>query len=614
MLQGQAAYGSQRALDDDGVMAIGRNLFAILPEDAFDRGPQSRAQFRFVADARLDNRPELVARLGLAPGDHERLPDSALLFESLLKWGDDAVDHWVGEFAFAFWDGAKQHLLLGRDLLGLRPLYFHRGKHFFAFASMPSGLHSLEEVPYDFDSEFMAERLALLPRAGCRSHFKDIQRVEPAHVVRVTRDGLESHKYWRPPGPSPSAVRPQQYEEGLRSVVDQAVAAQLRGVGDTVATQLSGGLDSSTVTATAARLFPQGKVIAFTAVPRAGFNGPAPPETIANEGELAAATARMHPNIEHVLIENSGESPLEWLDRNFLYQQQPGANLSNAVWGQAIHRAAQSRGANTIFKASAGNLSISYSGLEWLPYLLSRGRLLKLARHGFHLARNGMPLLSIGARTFGPFLPGPVWMALRQLRGRTAGPMNYSAVNRANIADLRQKSEALAFDLAGRPRKDPYENRLWAISRGDGGNAYKGVLAEWGLSVRDPTADKRVIEYSLATPFEEFVRGGVPRSLARRAFVDRLPQEVAAWRLRGYQSADWYEALDRARPSVEQEVASIARCEAAAGALDIEWLKEAVSSWPKDGWHGDDVRTRYRLGLLRGISAGHFMRKVRGTN
>jgi asparagine synthase (glutamine-hydrolysing) len=169
MLQGQATYGSQRAQDDDGVLSLGRNLFALLPEDVHDRGPQSRSTFRMVADVRLDNRPELAARLGLAPAEQARLPDAALLFESLLKWGDEAVDHWVGEFAFAFWDGARRQLLLGRDILGLRPLYFHRGKDFFAFASMPSGLHALEDVPYDFDPEYMVETLALVPHVGGRS-------------------------------------------------------------------------------------------------------------------------------------------------------------------------------------------------------------------------------------------------------------------------------------------------------------------------------------------------------------------------------------------------------------------------------------------------------------
>ena len=192
--------------------------------------------------------------------------------------------------------------------------------------------------------------------------------------------------------------------------------------------------------------------------------------------------------------------------------------------------------------------------------------------------------------------------------------MSYSAVSLAEFGELRRKSTARAFDVAGRPRRDPYENRLWAYSQADGGNSYKGVLAEYGLSIRDPTGDKRVIEYSLAVPVEEFSRGGVPRSLARRAFADRLPQQVAASRVRGYQAADWHEGLDRARAEVEREIGSISRCSDVAAALDISWLRDAVDSWPDDGWDRFEVRDRYRLGLLRGISAGHFMRKVRGTN
>jgi asparagine synthase (glutamine-hydrolysing) len=381
-----------------------------------------------------------------------------------------------------------------------------------------------------------------------------------------------------------------------------------------VASELSSGLDSSTVTATAARLFFEGKLVAFTAVPRTGFSGAAPPNSIADESDLAAATARLYPNIEHVVIPNSGESPLKWLDRAFAYQQQPMANLANAVWGQAIHQAARERGANTILKASAGNLTSSYSGVEYLPLLLSQGRLPKLLDISSKLLRNGMRPLTLGANILGPFTPPTIWTALRRLTRRRTGIMSFSAVNRAQLEQVQLKSRDRGWDLAERPRRDPLENRIWALKRADGGNAYKGVLAEWGLSVRDPTADRRVIEYTLSVPYEEFLSGGVPRSLARRAFADRLPGGVINARVRGYQTADWYEALNGARSEIEEELALIMRCDAAAEALDFDWLDDCVRSWPIDGWERDDIRSKYRLGLLRGISAGHFMRKVRGTN
>ena len=120
ILQGQSLYGDRRAQDDDGVLALGRNLFATLPEDEFDRGPQASAKFRLVADVRLDNRPQLIRDLGIESGASSRLCDAALLFEALLNWGAAAASRFVGEFAFAFWNGATRELLLGRDFLGLR--------------------------------------------------------------------------------------------------------------------------------------------------------------------------------------------------------------------------------------------------------------------------------------------------------------------------------------------------------------------------------------------------------------------------------------------------------------------------------------------------------------
>ena len=185
MLRGLALYGRHQASAVNGPIALGRNLYPLLPEDAFDRAPLVSGPFRLVADVRLDNRDALIASLDLAGRDPARMCDSALLLEALIAWGADAPTRLVGEFAFALWDGARQELLLGRDFMGLRPLYYHHAPEFFAFASMPSGLHALEAIPYDVNTNFVAERLALVPLSGSATQFRAIERVEPGHVVRV---------------------------------------------------------------------------------------------------------------------------------------------------------------------------------------------------------------------------------------------------------------------------------------------------------------------------------------------------------------------------------------------------------------------------------------------
>jgi len=178
--------------------------------------------------------------------------------------------------------------------------------------------------------------------------------------------------------------------------------------------------------------------------------------------------------------------------------------------------------------------------------------------------------------------------------------------------ELKAKEEGL--DLLYQPSNDAFQHRLHALFDGDNGNYFKGMLAEFGLSFRDPLSDRRVVEYCLNVPADEYIRGGIERGLARRAFADRLPPAVANLHMRGYQGADWYETIARDMSLLRDEVGNIERCSAAAEALDTEWLARAIDSWPHSGWNRREVILRYRYGLLRGISAGHFMRKIAGAN
>jgi asparagine synthase (glutamine-hydrolysing) len=84
--------------------------------------------------------------------------------------------------------------------------------------------------------------------------------------------------------------------------------------------------------------------------------------------------------------------------------------------------------------------------------------------------------------------------------------------------------------------------------------------------------------------------------------------------LRGYQSADWCETLESDLDELRREAAAIDRCRPAGRVLDVSRLEQLIASWPKERWDRDDVIMRYRHGVLRGIAAGHFMRKVSGTN
>ncbi len=156
--------------------------------------------------------------------------------------------------------------------------------------------------------------------------------------------------------------------------------------------------------------------------------------------------------------------------------------------------------------------------------------------------------------------------------------------------------------------------RLWALRRVDSGNYNKGALGGWGIDVRDPTGDRRLIEFCLSVPTEQFFHDGVPRALARAALADRLPPEVLKEKRRGLGSVDWHEGLTAARPQVLDEISRLEQTEPAARALDLPRMRRLAENWPTRGWEREDTIQQYRLALMRGIAVGHFLRRASGGN
>jgi asparagine synthase (glutamine-hydrolysing) len=623
MLAAQALYGPHRTDGwAGGDVAIGRALFRALPEDRFDRQPLTGAggRLRLVADVRLDNRDELAEALGLGGAAARTMCDAAFVLAAWERWGEQTFAHIVGDYAFALWDGEARRLVLARDPLGMRPLHYHLGARFLAFASMPNGLHALPDIPYAPDEATVTGLLALLPEAGPASFFAGISRVEPGHFVLVTAAGAKVRRHWQPTREVLRLGSSAAYAEALREQFDRAVGARLRGAEGRVAAHLSGGRDSGAVTATAARLLAPagGSVVAFTSVPREGYDEPVPEGRVADEGPLAAATAALHANVEHVLVRSSKRALLDGLDRDFHLIQRPVFNLCNQHWVSAIDDAAQERGLGILLTGQMGNMTISYSGREWLAELAGRGRWLRLLSECRPLVKAGRATWRSAAVTaFGPWVPIPIWRRLWQMAGRSGGDLScFSAIDpesrRLSEVDRRARASGVSFPF--RPGRDSWRTRVSVLRRADPGNYNKGTLAGWKLDVRDPTADQRLIEFCLSVPAEQYLREGQPAALAVAAFADRLPAEILAGRRRGLQAADWHEALTADRENLCREVERTANVPAAARLLDVPRMTALLDNWPAGDWNTAEVAAAYRILLLRAISAGHFLRKASSTN
>lgn len=614
MLNAQTVYApAAPVIARAGDAALGRRLFRLLDEDIYDHGPVTAAGGRWtvVADARLDDRDALAATLAIAPAEAARLCDAALVARAVERWSVEAPEHLFGDFALAAFD-RDGLLLLARDHIGQRPLHFHRADGFLAFSSMPKGLHALPEIPREPDRDTIIRSLALLPHEGSATFFRGIEQVPPGHLCVVTPAGVEMRRWWNPPRTTLRLSRAEDYQEAVRAALDRAVEVRLRGTGGQVATHLSGGLDSSAVTATAARLLADtGKVYAFTAAPREGFNAPAERGRFSDESAHAAAVAALHPAIEHIVVRTGPHSPLAGLDRNYFLFEKPVANLCNAVWGDAILDAAKAQGLKVLLTGQMGNMSFSYGGLERLPQLLGKGRFLTLAREARALRRSEISLLGAVSQAVGPYLPSRLWDAVARWRGRALDLADYSAVAPGAAGELAAQSVHAAM---ARPGNDAFGTRLSVLSRSDTGAYQKGILGGWGIDYRDPSADRALVELCLAIPLDQYLRGGRTRALARGAFADRLPAMVFDEIGRGLQAADWHEGMEGARAQIAEQVDRIAALAAAEGAFDTERMKRLVAEWPDGNWSDQKTVAAYRLALLRAIGTGDFLRRALGSN
>ena len=432
-----------------------------------------------------------------------------------------------------------------------------------------------------------------------------IQRVEPGHVVTITPAGESSRRYWSPERRELRLGKFDDYVEAFRAELDRAVASRLRRADGGIAAHLSGGWDSGAVAATAARLLAPGgeQVMAFTSIPPRHGPAEAPGNRFADESPLAAATAALHGNIDHILIESSGQSPIARLNAWARLYERPSFNICNHVWLAQIREAARARGARVLLTGEIGNWTISAAPNYVLADYLREGRWREWWREA-RAMRHRAGLRGIAANSFGPWLPDLVWNRLRHFSSGLELESRSALHPRLRDAVWREQ-EARRIGLAGWP-SDVFQMTVDALYEMDFGEYRKGILGGWRIDKRDATADRRLVEFCLSLPIDMLLKNGVRRPLARAALADRLPPAVLDERRKGYQAADWHEALTRDLPTVSALIDAISADKVAASLIDTDYLRALVRDWPKGGWDSPLIITRYRIALLQALSAGAF--------
>ncbi|MBE3575851.1 MAG: asparagine synthase (glutamine-hydrolyzing) [Firmicutes bacterium] len=197
-----------------------------------------------------DLRQELLARGHTFQGHS----DTEVLLAAYMEWGPECVPRLNGIFAFGVWDTQKQTLFLARDRLGVKPLFYAIRRRGLLFASELKALLVHPAVPPEVDAEGLAEVLALGPaRTPGHGVFRGVQELRPGHWLLYSRSGARVHRYWAlmsHPHPDDLDTTARRVRELLEDTVERQLVADVP-----LCSLLSGGLDSSAVTAFAAAVY-----------------------------------------------------------------------------------------------------------------------------------------------------------------------------------------------------------------------------------------------------------------------------------------------------------------------------------------------------------------------
>ncbi len=512
-----------------GCAGLGHCLMRVQTEDGIEAQPLRDGGAILVADLRLDNREALADALGIAPAKLCELPDSAVVLAAYRRWGADCIDRLIGDFAIALWDADTGVLLLARDAMGQRGVYYHVGDGFLAFASEMKALWAIEDVPRRVSETAIAAGL-LFP-IDTRSEatlFEEIAALAGGSVLRLdAAGGVTTRRYWIPHAAPEHVGRDEGYYVATyAALIEEAVACRVRRLIRAPGLSFSGGFDSGSIAVLAGPIVAAAgrRVVAVASVLAVGErrrvrDARAAVEAFVDRGDLDTR-----------YFVRRDESPFVDMERGFAETDGPGGG---STVRRGVYRMAAEAGVRSMLDGHGGDYTVNVRAQAMLGRILLRGHVVRFCREVG--ARRRATGRSMAAILWGDIVP-----ALAPLRLRSA----IYALRRGLVPLWRSRAIADAFarevfaygaiDPMRLRQATPVHNRwrqrwLHLLRRAsDMPPAAQTLAATHGLELTRPFHDRRIVEFALAIPEALQFRNGLERHLARTAFADLLPAALLA--------------------------------------------------------------------------------------
>jgi asparagine synthase (glutamine-hydrolysing) len=517
-----------RQIWTNGNIGLGHTLLRTTEESEREHQPFTLdGEVWIVADARIDAQRDLIAQLN-ARGKHVRqgAPDVELLLRAYYVWEERCVEHLLGDFAFAVWDARRQRLFCARDQMGVKPFYYAHVGERVIFSNTLDCIRQHPAISDRLNDSAIADFLLFgLNQDPATTSFADIHRIPPGHCVTWLEHGPRVSRYWTLPIDEPIHFpRADDYLDRFRELVHTAVDDRLRI--NKVGVFMSGGLDSTTLAATACQIL-RGRtsscqVHAFSTVS----------DGVVDQNERYYAELVAGELGIPIHLRTLGENLIDpqW-SRTSLHTPEPVSSPMNlpAHWSYIKFVASHNR---VCFYGEGPDNALTYEWRSYLSHLLQHQRIGRLLQAiSSHVIRHRrVPLLPTIPRMVRERRPG---------EARTCFPEWLENSFEARLR-LREKWEH-AQQLAEAPSPHPFRPVAYrSFSSGIWESLFQGWDAGQTMApfeVRHPFVDLRLLRYLLAVPaipwcrvkylVRQAMRGTLPDAILRRPKAPLIDDTIA---------------------------------------------------------------------------------------
>jgi asparagine synthase (glutamine-hydrolysing) len=585
-------------LDDISDIFVGNAFFGcgiqyITPQSLNEALPfhDKEAGLAITADAIIDNREELFDIFNIGEDQREYVTDSELILLAYKKWGQCAAKYLVGDFAFVIWDEIKKDLFCARDHVGKRTFYYYYKEKTFVFCTTMIPILKALGSSGDLNEKWMTDFLSIemaLHEIDCETTvYKDICQLPPASTLTLTNKDISIKQYWNPLElPKVNYNSDGEYEKAFLNVFYESVRCRLR-TNNPVGIMLSGGLDSGSVACIASKILSErgSNIKAYCSVPSEDYAGTFSDNVIADESEYVEAIRQSYDNIEVNYCDSKGRNAYGDIELFINILEQPYKAMGNIQWINEIYETAAKDGCKTLLNGQYGNFTISYGYTEvYLLTLFKSGKLRTLIREiRAYSSANNIPVTKL----IKSFLRMLIPYSMRKLISDLINGGNRILSNVIVNPELASK-----WNIDKRFKKKGYNSHT---KRFVDLKQHRKIMMKpeflthiasmetklslyHGIIHRDPTRDKRLIEFCFRIPGNQYVNNGIERNLIRRAMEGILPDKIRLNKKRGVQAIDWIQKLEPCWTDIENQVEDIILDKDMNRFLDMKKLKNIYES------------------------------------